>query len=49
MVMLIPNLKAVLVPGISAAGFSLGEDFFHIQERLESLTGMSPMRALMRS
>lgn len=31
MVMLIPNLKAVLIPGISAAGFSLGEDFSSIQ------------------
>ncbi|MDU9388979.1 hypothetical protein [Pseudomonas sp. zfem002] len=34
MAMLVPNLKAVLIPGISAAGFSLGEDFSSIQERI---------------
>lgn len=34
MAMLIPNLKAALIPGISAAGFSLGEDFSSIQERI---------------
>ncbi|WAC45799.1 hypothetical protein OU997_06430 [Pseudomonas sp. SL4(2022)] len=34
MAMLIPNLSAVLIPGISAAGFSLGEDFSSIKEKI---------------
>jgi len=32
--MLISDIKAELIPGLSAAGFSLGEDFFSIQEKI---------------
>lgn len=34
MAMLIPDLKAILLPGLSAAGFSLGEDLSKIQDKI---------------
>lgn len=37
MTILVPDLEAAIVPGLSAAGFSLGEDFNSIQEKIGSV------------
>jgi hypothetical protein len=46
MVMLVPDLEALIVPGLSAAGFSLGESFNSVQGKIGSVDWYEPSSCL---